>query len=168
MVLVGDGRPEERHDPITHHLVDRAFVAVDGLHHPFEDGIQKLPGLFGVPVGQQLHRALEVREKHGHLLAFAFEGDLERENLRGEMARGVGLGRGGAGDAHGSKRGRALTAEPVVWRVGHATGGAKRRERSRALAAELGPRGVVMLAAGALHAPLQLPGTVQVETLLRA
>ena len=77
VILVRERSPEERHDPVAHHLVYGALVAVDGLHHPLEDGIQELPGLLGVPVGEQLHRALEVGEQHGHLLALALEGGFE-------------------------------------------------------------------------------------------
>ena len=77
VVLVGERRAEERHDPVAHDLVDRALVAVDGLHHPLEDGIEELPRLLGVAVGEQLHRALEVGEEHRDLLALAFEGALE-------------------------------------------------------------------------------------------
>ena len=91
VVLVGERRSEERHDPIAHHLVDRALVAVDGLHHPFEDRVEELPGLLGVPVREQLHRALEVGEEHGDLLALAFEGGLRGEDLLGEVLGGVGL-----------------------------------------------------------------------------
>jgi hypothetical protein len=36
MVLVGDGRPEQRHDPVAHDLVDGTLVAMNGLHHPLE------------------------------------------------------------------------------------------------------------------------------------
>ena len=32
---------EESHDPIAHDLVDDALVAVDGLHHPLEDGVEE-------------------------------------------------------------------------------------------------------------------------------
>jgi hypothetical protein len=56
---------------------------VDGLHHPLEDGIEELPGLLGVAVGQQLHRALEIGEEHRHLLALAFEGGLGGEDFLG-------------------------------------------------------------------------------------
>ena len=78
MVLVGERRAEQRHDAVAHHLVDRALVAVDGLHHPLEDGIEELARLLGVAVGQELHRALEVGEEHGDLLALAFEGGSSR------------------------------------------------------------------------------------------
>jgi hypothetical protein len=50
VVLVGDGRAEQRHDPIAHHLVDGALVVMDGLHHAFEHRIQKLAGFLGVPI----------------------------------------------------------------------------------------------------------------------
>jgi hypothetical protein len=42
VVLVGEWRAEERHDPVAHHLVHRALVAVDSLHHPLEDGVENL------------------------------------------------------------------------------------------------------------------------------
>ena len=76
VVLVRDRRPEQRHDPVAHDLVDGALVAVDGLHHPLEDGVQKLPRLLGIAIGQQLHRALEVGEEDGDLLALALRGRL--------------------------------------------------------------------------------------------
>ena len=56
MILVCEGRAEERHDPVT-------------------------------------HRALEVGEEHGDLLALAFEGALGGEDLLGKVLGGVGLGR---------------------------------------------------------------------------
>ena len=91
MVLVGDRRAEERHDAVAHHLVDGALVAVDGLHHPLEDGVEELAGLLGIAVGEQLHRALEVGEEDGDLLALALEGALGGEDLLGEVLRGVAL-----------------------------------------------------------------------------
>ena len=44
-------------------------------------GIEELPGLLGVAVGQQLHRALEVGKEHGDLLAFAFQGSLREVRI---------------------------------------------------------------------------------------
>ena len=91
VVLVRERGAEQRHDPVAHDLVDGALVAVDGLHHPLEDGIEQLPGFLGVAVGQELHRALEVGEQHGDLLALAFEGGLRGQDLLGEVLRGVAL-----------------------------------------------------------------------------
>ena len=109
MVLVGDRRAEQRHDPVAHHLVDGALVAVDGLHHPLEDRVEELPRLLGVAVGEQLHRALEVGEEHRDLLALALEGGLRGEDLLGEVLRGVGLG-AGANRGRGGSPATALAA----------------------------------------------------------
>ena len=73
MILVGQRRAEEGHDPVAQHLVDGALVVVDGLHHGFEDRVEDLPRLLGVTVGQKLERALEIREQHRDLLALALE-----------------------------------------------------------------------------------------------
>ena len=74
VILVSERRAEERHDAVAHHLIHGALVAVDGLHHALEDGIEDLPRLFRIAVGEELHRALEVGEQHGHLLALTFGG----------------------------------------------------------------------------------------------
>src|SRR6266446_9448587 len=50
VILVRDGRSEERHDPIAHHLVDGPLVAVNGLHHPLEDRVEELASLLGISV----------------------------------------------------------------------------------------------------------------------
>jgi hypothetical protein len=71
VVFMCDGGTEERHNAITHHLIDRPFVAVYGLHHAFEHRVEDRPGVFRVVVGQKLHGAFEIREQHGNLLALA-------------------------------------------------------------------------------------------------
>jgi hypothetical protein len=91
VILVREGRAEERHDAVTHHLVDRALITVDGLHHPLENRIEDRARLLGVPIGQQLHRAFEVGEQDGYLLAFAFECGFRREDAFGKMLRRVSL-----------------------------------------------------------------------------
>ena len=88
VVLVGQRRAEERHDPVAHDLVHRALVAVDGLHHPLEHRVEELPRLLGVTVGQQLHRALQVGEEDRDLFALAFKGALGGEDLSARC-RGV-------------------------------------------------------------------------------
>ena len=55
MVLVGERGAKQRHDAVPHHLVDRALVPVNGLHHVFEDRVEQLPGFLGVAISQQLH-----------------------------------------------------------------------------------------------------------------
>jgi hypothetical protein len=73
VILMGQRRAEQRHDAIAHDLVDGALVAVDGLHHPLEDGVEELARLLGVPVGEQLHRALQIGEEDRHLLTLALQ-----------------------------------------------------------------------------------------------
>ena len=56
-----------------------------GRHHVFEDGVEQLARLLGITIREELHRALEIREEHGHLLALAFEGGLGGEDLLSEV-----------------------------------------------------------------------------------
>ncbi len=49
---------------------------MDGVHHQREDGVENRARLFGITVGEQLHRALEVGEEDGHLFPLAFQGRL--------------------------------------------------------------------------------------------
>jgi hypothetical protein len=64
---------------------------MDGLHHAFEHGIEKFPGLLGVAVGEQFHGPFEVGEEDSDLLALAFEGAPGGEDLLREVLRGIGL-----------------------------------------------------------------------------
>ena len=63
MIFMRERGPEQRHDPVAHNLVDGAFVAMDGLHHPLEDWVEELARLLGVAVGEQLHRALRSAKR---------------------------------------------------------------------------------------------------------
>jgi hypothetical protein len=154
MVLVRDRRPEQRHDPVAHDLIHRALVAVDGLHHPFQDGVEKLPGLLRIAVGQQLHRALEVGEQHRDLLALAFQGTLGGEDLLGEVLGSVGLR--GAEPRGGGRLDRrqpltALAAELCAGPIRLTATWAGRFEASPTLVAERRVGRVLVLAPGTLH-----------------
>ena len=74
MILMGDRRAEERHDPVAHNPVHGALVAVDRLDHAFEHRVEELLRILGVAVSKQLHRTLDVGEQHGDLLALTLEG----------------------------------------------------------------------------------------------
>src|SRR5215469_7237944 len=50
VILMGQGRPEQRHDAVAHDLVHRALVAVHGLHHPLEHWIEEFLGLLRIAV----------------------------------------------------------------------------------------------------------------------
>ena len=90
MIFVREWGAEERHNAIAQHLVDGAFVAVHGVHHALQRGIEELLGGFGVEVGDQLHGAFEVGKQHGDLLAFAFQGAAGGEDFLREIGWGVG------------------------------------------------------------------------------
>ena len=117
--------------------------------------VEQAPRVLGIAIGQELHRALEVREQDGHVLALALQRVLGRADTLGEMRRrvrnrrreaGRGVGRG----AHG--RG-ALRAELGGDRQLALALGAWRGQRGGALGAELSARRRLVLAAGALHGP---------------
>jgi hypothetical protein len=91
VVFAGEGRAEERHDSVAHDLIHRALVAVDRLHNPLQDGVEELPSLLGVAVGEQLHRALQIGEEDRDLLPLAFQGGLGGEDLLGEVLGSVAL-----------------------------------------------------------------------------
>jgi hypothetical protein len=90
MVLMGDGGPKQRHNAITQHLVDGPLEAMHGVHQAFEDRVEELAGFLGVALGKQLHGTLQVGEEDGDLLALPLEGAPGREDLFGQVVRGVG------------------------------------------------------------------------------
>ena len=59
-------------------------------HHALEHRVEELAGLFGIALGQQLHRALQVGEQHRDLLALAFQGGAGVEDFSAKWA-GVGI-----------------------------------------------------------------------------
>jgi hypothetical protein len=108
VVLVGEGRPEERHDPVAGVLVDGAFEAVDALGEDREEAIEDRVPLFGLDPLRDLHGALDVHEQHRDVLALALQGASRSEDAIGEMAGGVGAGWAIAEDR--SRRRRPTTA----------------------------------------------------------
>jgi hypothetical protein len=162
VVLVGDGGAEERHDAVAHHLVDRALVAVDGLHHPLENGVQQLARLLGVTVGQKLHGALQVGEEHGDLFALALERALRRQDLLGEVLGSVGVRRP---EATCSGRGaHSVPALQAELRAGGEVRGALSAflgEPRPALQTELCLGWVLVLAPRTPHLGLQRAGPVR-------
>ena len=126
VVLVGDGRAEQRHDAVAGVLVHRAFEAVHAVGKDGEEAVEDRVPLFRIDLFGQLHRALHVGEQHGDLLALAFEGGLRLQDFVGEV-----LGRvrnGGPSRSRVSGVGcRGLT--PETWHPAPAAG--RRRHHRR-------------------------------------
>ena len=77
VVLVRDGRAEQRHDAVAEELVDGALVAVDLGQHQLESAAHERMHFLRVePLGQR-GEARHVHEQHRDLLALAFERALE-------------------------------------------------------------------------------------------
>jgi len=154
MILVREGGAEQSHDAVAHHLIHGAFVAMDGLHHSLEDGVEDLSGLFGVAIGQQFHGSLHVGEHHRHLLALTFQGRPGRQDLVHQILRHVRLGRGKSRPGDDGYRGRMATmrAEPGRGQQpGIAVRAAQLKLRA-AINAELGLGIILVMTAGASHA----------------
>ena len=118
VILVSQRGPEERHDPVAHHLVHRALVAVDRLHHALEHGVEQLARLLGIAVSEKLHRALEIREEDGHLLALALQCGLGGEDLLGEVLRRIRVRSGelrGRGQSGAARRTDRRTCSRADW-----------------------------------------------------
>ena len=52
VIFLSERRAKERHDPVAHHLIDGALVAVNRLHHSLEDRIKNLARLLRIAVGE--------------------------------------------------------------------------------------------------------------------
>ena len=156
VVLVGQGRAEQRHDAVAHHLVDGALVPVHGLHHVLEDGIEERAGLLGIAVGEQLHRALEIGEEHRDLLALALQRAPGGEDLLREVLRRVALRRA-PGHRRTAEPLPTATTEPTARRVDVTADCACHLEPGAAAVAEARPRRILLLARRAGHGPRLAP-----------
>ncbi len=69
VVLLGDGRAEQRHDPIAQHLGHGALPAAHRLDHVLDDLVEERRGLLGVVARQHRHRRGDVGEEDADVLA---------------------------------------------------------------------------------------------------
>ena len=167
VIFARERRAEERHDPVAHHLVDGPLVAVHGLHHVIEHGVEEPARLLGAAVGEEFHGALEVREEHRHLLALPFERRLRVEDPLGEVFRSVRVGGRRAG-LRGSTRADRLTALLAELRASREFRRARLADDGQpptTLHAELGVPGVLVPTLGATHHVARITGT---KGILRA
>jgi hypothetical protein len=151
VVLVGEGRAEERHDAVAHHLVDGALVVMDGFHHPLQHGVEHRARVLGVMSGDQLERALDVGEEDRHLLALALHGRSRGQDAAGEVPRRVGVGRGERRGQRERQGAAAAVAEAAARRVSVMATRAVHAEAAPAGTAETGAGWVVLLAARTGH-----------------
>mgnify|MGYP003693681153 CR=1 FL=1 len=81
VILMSEGRAEQGHDAVAHHLIDGTFEAMDGFHHPLEHGVEDAPRVFRVAIGEELERATEIGEEDGDLLALSSSASRPRRIL---------------------------------------------------------------------------------------
>src|SRR5215208_1971313 len=73
MVLVCDGRSEERHDAVPRELVHRPLETAHAVGQQLEEALHDLAPLVRVDLLRHVHRALDVGEEDCHLLALPVE-----------------------------------------------------------------------------------------------
>jgi hypothetical protein len=115
VVFVRDRGTEQRHDAVTTILVHRALEAVNAFGEDPKETIHDAVPLLRVELGGEPRRSPDVGEEHRHLFALAFEGASRRQDLLGEVLRGVGA------RLRGLDRGGPLLSEAVAARVAEAT-----------------------------------------------
>ena len=71
MIFMGDGCTEEGEDTITEHLGDIAFIAMHGVHHQLECGINNRTGFFRIEPFDQRRRTFEIGKQRGDRFALA-------------------------------------------------------------------------------------------------
>ena len=66
-------RAEQRHDPVACHQTDHSLIAMDGLRHQFDDRLEDLQGLLGIPFGEKPQRRFDVRGEHCDVLPLTYQ-----------------------------------------------------------------------------------------------
>ena len=64
VVLVRDRRPKNRHDGITHVLLDGSFVALNGAHQRGEEGTEDAPKVFWIKPFPERGRPRKIGKEH--------------------------------------------------------------------------------------------------------
>jgi hypothetical protein len=149
VILVGDGGAEQRHDPVPRELVDRPLEVVDPVRQRLKEALHDARPFLRIESRRQVHRAFDVGEEDGHLLALSLESRPVAADLLRQMIRGGYRRHPGGGDV---QRSAAPPAEPLPGTIGGAAAGTCRRdgaERAAALGAEPPARPVGCPARGA-------------------
>ena len=110
---MGDGRAEEGHDPVPHHLVHGALVAMDRLHDALQHGVKERARLLGISVGQEFQGTAHVGKEHRHPLALPRQGRAQFADPLGQVGGCVGVRRRGSGIEEAA----AVIAEAAAGRI---------------------------------------------------
>src|SRR5215207_1274471 len=167
VILIGDGRPEQRQHPVAGELLDRALDAMYRLADDYEEAIQQPAPALRVKRLRKVHRPHDVHEHHRDLLPLALDIRPDALNLLGQVLGGIGTGirlgyrpqRGVAPRRLVRRRIRVaeriptLTAELLLARIhsGAPRTGHRSGQRGPTLAAEASPLEILMTAARAIH-----------------
>src|SRR5437667_10639974 len=92
MIFVSNGRPEQGKDAIAQRLRHIALIAMHGIHHELQGGVNNRPCLFGVESFNKSSRAFEVSKEGSDRFAFALAcpARFQRGLLRAYTFREVG------------------------------------------------------------------------------
>jgi hypothetical protein len=89
-ILVGYGRTEEGHHPVTQELSYGAFIAVYLLGEEGQALADQVAHLLGVELLRYGGEAFDISEEHGDLFALSLYGGSECQDFVCQMLRDVG------------------------------------------------------------------------------
>ena len=92
MILVRNRCAEQRHDAVANDFVDRALVAMHGIHHHADCPIEDAACFFRIVAFEDLERAFDVGKQHRDVLALARHQRSGIKDASRQVIRRVGLG----------------------------------------------------------------------------
>jgi hypothetical protein len=149
VILMGDGRAEERHAAVSGKLIDVALEALDGVAENAEEALHDLRPRLGVELFRELHRALHIGEEDGDLLALALDRGFRLADLLGEE-RPMGWRWSRCPPADRQRRATAA-AESLVDLDRSAAGGTPRGQSGAALRVEAAVGPIVVVTGRTAH-----------------
>ena len=87
VVFVRDRRPENRHDGITHVLLDGAFIALNGAHQRGEEGAEDASKVFWIESFPERGRSRQIGKEHRDQPAVFVHGGPGRDLKAGSARR---------------------------------------------------------------------------------
>jgi len=160
VVLVRNRSPKQRHDAVAGERVHRALEPIHAVGGNLEEILDDTKPLFGIEAFGEVHRAFDIGEQDGDVLALAFQRGFRLADLVGEMLGWERRVRGGRfGRRRGGRQRRAaVAAELLVGLVRCAAYRAGKDQPRPARGAEFPSFTIIMSAGGSTHAvSFQLP-----------